>query len=195
MMCFDGRPVSRIDRRTSGCACCDHFAGARRHARCRSRASRTRCRSSAARGTRVPAPLIGECCANVECRFHDTRMIRMHGLFHLGVVKARVWLRARRRLNRKGRTSGRSFDSALDVGFLGAYTTFSVFESETHALRLLRRCSTSRCSTPPKLVPVRTAIDAILTQQQPDGVRSDRFDFAGGAIALTGMAIIMSPAP
>jgi flavin reductase (DIM6/NTAB) family NADH-FMN oxidoreductase RutF len=34
--------------------------------------------------SRVTAPLIAECYANFECRLHDARMIRTHGLFILG---------------------------------------------------------------------------------------------------------------
>ena len=40
--------------------------------------------------TKVGAPLIAECYANFECRLHDARMIRSHGLFIWQVVKAHV---------------------------------------------------------------------------------------------------------
>ena len=36
----------------------------------------------------VGAPLIGECCANLECRVADTRMVARYGLFVLEVIKA-----------------------------------------------------------------------------------------------------------
>jgi flavin reductase (DIM6/NTAB) family NADH-FMN oxidoreductase RutF len=38
----------------------------------------------------VAAPLIAECYANFECRLHDARMIRRHGLFIWEVVRAHV---------------------------------------------------------------------------------------------------------
>ena len=36
----------------------------------------------------VPAPLIGECFASLECKVADTRMVRRYNLFVLEVVKA-----------------------------------------------------------------------------------------------------------
>jgi flavin reductase (DIM6/NTAB) family NADH-FMN oxidoreductase RutF len=38
----------------------------------------------------VRAPLISQCCANLECRVVDTRMVNRYGLFVLEVVKAWV---------------------------------------------------------------------------------------------------------
>jgi flavin reductase (DIM6/NTAB) family NADH-FMN oxidoreductase RutF len=43
----------------------------------------------------VPAPLVGECSANVECRVVDTRLVRKFNLFVLEVVKA--WTDPRQR--------------------------------------------------------------------------------------------------
>ncbi len=40
---------------------------------------------------RVAAPLIGECCVNLECKVVDGRMITRYNLFVLEVVKA--WIR------------------------------------------------------------------------------------------------------
>ncbi|WP_424810715.1 flavin reductase family protein [Roseococcus sp. YIM B11640] len=39
---------------------------------------------------KVAAPLIRECYANFECRLHDARLIRGHGIFVWEVVKAHV---------------------------------------------------------------------------------------------------------
>jgi flavin reductase (DIM6/NTAB) family NADH-FMN oxidoreductase RutF len=36
----------------------------------------------------VTAPLLGECCANLECRVADTRLVNRYGLFVLEVHKA-----------------------------------------------------------------------------------------------------------
>jgi flavin reductase (DIM6/NTAB) family NADH-FMN oxidoreductase RutF len=38
--------------------------------------------------SRVRAPLIAECCANLECRVVDTRAVNRYGLFILEVLKA-----------------------------------------------------------------------------------------------------------
>jgi flavin reductase (DIM6/NTAB) family NADH-FMN oxidoreductase RutF len=38
--------------------------------------------------SRVEAPLIAECYANLECRVIDTRMVKRYGVFMLEVVKA-----------------------------------------------------------------------------------------------------------
>lgn len=40
--------------------------------------------------TKVGAPLIQECYANFECRLHDGRIVRKHGLFIWEVVQAHV---------------------------------------------------------------------------------------------------------
>ena len=45
---------------------------------------------TAARASKVRAPLIEECYANFECRLYDTRLIRKYSLFVLEVVKAHV---------------------------------------------------------------------------------------------------------
>jgi len=50
-------------------------------------------------GTFLRAPLIADCCANLECRAVDTRMVEGYCLFVLEVVKAgndpaRKWARA-----------------------------------------------------------------------------------------------------
>jgi flavin reductase (DIM6/NTAB) family NADH-FMN oxidoreductase RutF len=50
----------------------------------------TRFELTARPATNVGAPLIEECYANFECRLHDGRMIRTHGLFIWEVVKAHV---------------------------------------------------------------------------------------------------------
>ncbi|EKD98912.1 MAG: flavin reductase protein, partial [uncultured bacterium] len=39
-------------------------------------------------GKQVKAPLIDECCANLECRVYDTSMVDEYNLFVLEVVKA-----------------------------------------------------------------------------------------------------------
>ena len=55
--------------------------------------------------SRVGAPLVAECFANLECRVVDTRMVRRYGLFVLEVVKA--WVDPRvddpRTLHHRGR--------------------------------------------------------------------------------------------
>jgi flavin reductase (DIM6/NTAB) family NADH-FMN oxidoreductase RutF len=51
---------------------------------------------TASRARSVTAPLIAECYANFECRLHDARMIRTHGLFIWEVVKAQVATSPRR---------------------------------------------------------------------------------------------------
>jgi hypothetical protein len=43
---------------------------------------------SAVPGTRVGAPIIGECYANLECKLVDSNLIGKYGLFVLEVVKA-----------------------------------------------------------------------------------------------------------
>jgi flavin reductase (DIM6/NTAB) family NADH-FMN oxidoreductase RutF len=43
---------------------------------------------TASRGTRVRAPLIAECYANLECRVADTRLVNKYSFFVLQVVKA-----------------------------------------------------------------------------------------------------------
>jgi flavin reductase (DIM6/NTAB) family NADH-FMN oxidoreductase RutF len=43
---------------------------------------------TAVRATKVKAPLIGECYANLECRLHDGRFVRKYSLFIWEVVKA-----------------------------------------------------------------------------------------------------------
>ncbi|HTP75003.1 MAG TPA: flavin reductase family protein [Burkholderiaceae bacterium] len=45
--------------------------------------------------SRVQAPLIAECFANLECRVHDTRAVNRYGLFVLEVVQA--WIDPRRK--------------------------------------------------------------------------------------------------
>jgi len=40
--------------------------------------------------TKVKAPLIGECFANLECRLYDSRLIKKYSLFVWEVVKAHV---------------------------------------------------------------------------------------------------------
>ena len=40
--------------------------------------------------TKVVAPLIGECFANLECRIVDTRLVKKYNFFILEVVKAHV---------------------------------------------------------------------------------------------------------
>lgn len=42
------------------------------------------------RGTKVDAPLIGQCYANFECKLVDTSLIRKYSLFVFEVVKAHV---------------------------------------------------------------------------------------------------------
>jgi flavin reductase (DIM6/NTAB) family NADH-FMN oxidoreductase RutF len=41
-------------------------------------------------GTRIGAPLIGECYANFECKLYDGSQISRHGLFIWEIVKAHV---------------------------------------------------------------------------------------------------------
>jgi flavin reductase (DIM6/NTAB) family NADH-FMN oxidoreductase RutF len=43
-----------------------------------------------AKATKVDAPLIRECFANLECRIHDSRLVRKYNFFILEVVKAHV---------------------------------------------------------------------------------------------------------
>jgi flavin reductase (DIM6/NTAB) family NADH-FMN oxidoreductase RutF len=43
---------------------------------------------TALRASKVQAPLIGECYANLECRLHDSRLIKKYSLFVWEVVKA-----------------------------------------------------------------------------------------------------------
>ncbi len=43
---------------------------------------------SAVPGTRVRAPLVAECYANLECRLVDSRLVRTYNFFILEVVKA-----------------------------------------------------------------------------------------------------------
>ena len=43
---------------------------------------------TAVRGTKVRAPLIAECYANLECRVADTRLVNQYSFFILEVVKA-----------------------------------------------------------------------------------------------------------
>lgn len=45
---------------------------------------------TAVKGTRVEAPLIGECFASFECRLADARLIRKYSQFVFEVVKAHV---------------------------------------------------------------------------------------------------------
>jgi len=47
-----------------------------------------RCRLTPRSATRVGAPLIEECFANLECRVVDTRMVTKYCFFVLEVVKA-----------------------------------------------------------------------------------------------------------
>jgi len=41
-------------------------------------------------GTKVAAPLIRECFANLECRIADARLVKVYNFFILEVLKARV---------------------------------------------------------------------------------------------------------
>lgn len=45
---------------------------------------------TAAPAKKVKAPLIRECHANLECRIHDTRLVRKYNFFILEVAKAHV---------------------------------------------------------------------------------------------------------
>jgi flavin reductase (DIM6/NTAB) family NADH-FMN oxidoreductase RutF len=40
------------------------------------------------KASHVGAPLIAECCINLECKVRDTRLVDAYGLFILEVVKA-----------------------------------------------------------------------------------------------------------
>lgn len=42
------------------------------------------------KASKVAAPLVGECFANLECRLHDTRMVNKYNFFIFKVVKAHV---------------------------------------------------------------------------------------------------------
>ena len=57
--------------------------------------------------SRVTAPLIAECYANLECRAFDTRMLARYGFFVLEVVKACIDPACRdpRTLHHRGRGS------------------------------------------------------------------------------------------
>lgn len=76
--CVIGIPTAKLAKKVVGCgnasgATLDKFAAFR---------------LTALAGTRVRAPLIGECFANLECLVTDTRMVRKYGLFVLEVQQA-----------------------------------------------------------------------------------------------------------